>query len=141
MSPELDEFSERWMKWMPDQRAWLSYINFELNFNEIRRAREIFERFVSCHTTVAAWICYAEFELKNGQDNRTRNVYQRAVEKLADDEEVNSFLCRLPSSKQDAMRQNVQGPYIILYLILLKKISMGCLCWNLVSLLACSYVV
>jgi crooked neck len=76
------------MKWMPDQRAWLCYINFELNFNEIKRAREIFERFVSCHTTVAAWICYAEFELKNGQVNRTRNVYQRAVDKLADDKEA-----------------------------------------------------
>ncbi|WJX61487.1 Crooked neck-like protein 1 [Trifolium repens] len=86
--PSVNKHFVRWMEWMPDQRAWLSYINFELNLNEIRRAREIFERFVSCHTTVAAWIRYAEFELKNGQVTKTRNIYQRAVDKLADDKEA-----------------------------------------------------
>nr|GEX90845.1 crooked neck-like protein 1 [Tanacetum cinerariifolium] len=29
---------ERWMSWEPDQQAWLSYIKFELRYNEIERA-------------------------------------------------------------------------------------------------------
>ncbi|WCJ19059.1 Pre-mRNA-splicing factor CLF1 [Euphorbia peplus] len=46
---------ERWMAWEPD----LSYIKFELRYNE-------FERFVHCHPKVSACIRYAKFEMKNG---------------------------------------------------------------------------
>ncbi|CAI0392017.1 unnamed protein product [Linum tenue] len=35
----------RWMNWMPDQQGWLSYIKFELRYNEIERARDIYTAF------------------------------------------------------------------------------------------------
>ncbi|KAI5315406.1 hypothetical protein L3X38_044582 [Prunus dulcis] len=79
---------ERWMNWMPDQQAWLSFIKFELHYNEVERARAIFERFVQCHPKVGAWIRYAKFEMKNGEVARARNVYERAVEIMGDDEEA-----------------------------------------------------
>ena len=79
---------ERWMNWLPDQQGWLSYIKFELRYNEIERPRAIFERFVLCHPKVGAWIRYAKFEMKNGEVGRARNCYVRAVEKLSDDEEA-----------------------------------------------------
>ncbi|KAK9207943.1 hypothetical protein WN944_000292 [Citrus x changshan-huyou] len=78
---------ERWMHWMPDHEGWLSYIKFELRYNEVQRARHIFERLVQCHPyNLSAWINFADFEMKMGEVDRARNVYERAVEIfLADD--------------------------------------------------------
>ncbi|KAJ0667344.1 putative tetratricopeptide-like helical domain superfamily [Helianthus annuus] len=39
---------KRWMNWEPDQQAWNSYIEFELKYKEIERARAIYERLVQC---------------------------------------------------------------------------------------------
>ncbi|KAL6991602.1 Crooked neck-like protein 1 [Sarracenia purpurea var. burkii] len=79
---------KRWMNWQPDQQGWLSYIKFELCYNEIERARAILERFVQCHPKVSSWIRYAKFEMKSGEIGRAWNSYERVVDKLADDEEV-----------------------------------------------------
>ena len=37
---------ERWMEWEPDEQAWHSYINFELRYKELDRARAIYERYI-----------------------------------------------------------------------------------------------
>lgn len=37
---------ERWMEWQPDEQAWQTYINFELRYKEIDRARQIYERYI-----------------------------------------------------------------------------------------------
>ncbi|MCE2055412.1 NineTeen Complex (NTC) component, partial [Datura stramonium] len=70
-------------------RLWYKYIHmkFELRYNEVERARAIFERFVQCLPKVSAWIGFAKFEMKNGEIGRARNCYERAVDKLADDHE------------------------------------------------------
>ncbi|KAM3319894.1 hypothetical protein P3S67_007094 [Capsicum chacoense] len=78
---------ERWMVWMPDGKVWLSYIKFELRYNETERARAIFERFMQCRPKISAWIRFAKFEMKNGEIGRARNCYERAVDNLADDDE------------------------------------------------------
>lgn len=38
---------ERWMEWQPDEQAWQTYINFELRYKEIDRARQIYERYIT----------------------------------------------------------------------------------------------
>jgi crooked neck len=81
------EVFERWMEWMPDQHAWLSYIKYELKYNEIKRLKRIFKLFVLCHPNVGAWLRYAKFEMKNGEVPRARSVYERAVENIADDDD------------------------------------------------------
>ena len=43
---------ERWMEWEPEEQAWHSYINFELRYKELDRARHIYERFVMVHPEV-----------------------------------------------------------------------------------------
>ena len=43
---------ERWMEWEPEEQAWHSYINFELRYKELDRARMIYERYILFH----AWI-------------------------------------------------------------------------------------
>lgn len=40
---------ERWMEWEPDEQAWHSYINFELRYKEVDKARTIYERYILLH--------------------------------------------------------------------------------------------
>ena len=40
---------ERWMEWEPEEQAWHSYINFELRYKELDRARMIYERYILFH--------------------------------------------------------------------------------------------
>ncbi|PNX96176.1 crooked neck 1-like protein [Trifolium pratense] len=89
---------DRAVTFLPEfDQLWFNYIQMEQNMldNVVgarkifkRLARQVFEGFVSCHPTVAAWLSYAEFEMKNGDVTKTRNVYRRALDKLADDKEV-----------------------------------------------------
>ena len=37
---------ERWMEWEPDEQAWHSYINFELRYKEVDKARTTYERYI-----------------------------------------------------------------------------------------------
>ena len=41
------------MEWEPEEQAWSSYINMELRYKEIDRARSIYEKFVLVHPTVS----------------------------------------------------------------------------------------
>jgi crooked neck len=34
------------MEWEPDEQAWHSFINFELKYKELDRARVIYERYI-----------------------------------------------------------------------------------------------
>ncbi|NWI96190.1 CRNL1 protein, partial [Pitta sordida] len=77
---------ERWMEWQPEEQAWHSYINFELRYKEVDRARSIYERYilftplVVVHPEVKNWIKYARFEEKHSYCAHARRVYERAVE-------------------------------------------------------------
>ncbi|NXW81462.1 CRNL1 protein, partial [Alopecoenas beccarii] len=77
---------ERWMEWQPEEQAWHSYINFELRYKEVDRARTIYERYilstllVLVHPDVKNWIKYARFEEKHSYFAHARKVYERAVE-------------------------------------------------------------
>lgn len=64
----------------PHEQAWQTYINFELRYKEIDRARSIYERFVFTHPDITHWIKYARFEEKHGYIRSARKVYERAVE-------------------------------------------------------------
>lgn len=41
-------------------------MQMELRYNEVQRARDIYERYVKCLPSVKAWVRYAKFEMKNG---------------------------------------------------------------------------
>lgn len=43
---------EQWMAWEPDHHSWAAYIKFELRYNEVGRARGIYERYVRCRPMV-----------------------------------------------------------------------------------------
>uniref|UniRef100_A0A8D3DJR6 Crooked neck-like protein 1 n=1 Tax=Scophthalmus maximus TaxID=52904 RepID=A0A8D3DJR6_SCOMX len=67
---------ERWMEWEPEEQAWHSYINFELRYKEVDKARTIYERYILLWN----WIKYARFEEKHGYIAHSRKVFERAVE-------------------------------------------------------------
>lgn len=77
---------ERWMEWQPDDQAWQTYINFELRYKELDRARQIYEKFIMVHPDIKHWIKYARFEENHGFINSARNVFERAVEFFGDEE-------------------------------------------------------
>uniref|UniRef100_A0A8C5FH56 Crooked neck pre-mRNA splicing factor 1 n=1 Tax=Gadus morhua TaxID=8049 RepID=A0A8C5FH56_GADMO len=66
---------ERWTEWEPEEQAWHSYINFELRYKEVDKARSIYERYI-----LHNWIKYARFEDKHGYIAHGRRVFERAVE-------------------------------------------------------------
>ena len=57
----------------------------ELRYNELDRARNIYERYVQCIPSVKAWVRYAKFEMKNGQIGLARRCYERAVGEMGED--------------------------------------------------------
>jgi crooked neck len=42
--PGARQIFERWMVWEPDHHGWAAYIRFELRYNEVDRARKIYDR-------------------------------------------------------------------------------------------------
>ncbi len=50
----------------------------ELRYNEVERARAIYERYVKCLPSVKAWVRYARSEMKNGE----RSVAQHSAPAL-----------------------------------------------------------
>jgi len=76
---------ERWMEWEPEEQAWLTYIKFELRYQELERARSIYQRFIHCHPDVRNWIRYSRFEEQHGAVSAARQVYERALDFFGED--------------------------------------------------------
>lgn len=73
--PGARQVFERWMEWEPDEQAWRTYINFELRYNEVDRARSIYQRFLHVHGhDFKNWISYAKFEEKHDYVANARAV-------------------------------------------------------------------
>ncbi|KAM3716772.1 Crooked neck-like protein [Dirofilaria immitis] len=79
--PGARQVFERWMEWEPPEQAWQTYVNFELRYKEIDRARTIWQRFLHVHGhNVKQWLRYAKFEERFGYIGNARAVFERALE-------------------------------------------------------------
>ena len=65
--------------------CYLLDMQMELRYNEIDRARNIYERYVQCIPSVKAWVRYANFDLKIGQVCLARQCYASAVGEMGED--------------------------------------------------------
>ncbi|VDM97122.1 unnamed protein product [Thelazia callipaeda] len=84
--PGARQVFERWMEWEPPEQAWQTYINFELRYKEIDRARTIWQRFLHVHGhNVKQWLRYAKFEERFGYIGNSRVIYERALEYFGDE--------------------------------------------------------
>ncbi|KAM4713685.1 LOW QUALITY PROTEIN: crooked neck-like protein 1 [Anableps anableps] len=126
---------ERWMEWEPEEQAWHSYINFELRYKEVDKARTIYERYIlmngrfnvrhdfldSCelviiHPEVKNWIKYARFEEKHGYVAHSRKVYERAVEFFGEehvDENLFVAFARFEETQKEFERVRVIYKYAL----------------------------
>ena len=77
----------------------------ELRYNELDRARNIYERYVQCIPSVKAWVRYAKFEMKNGQIGLARRCYERAVGEMGEDAQtVSAISLDMPVSQCHSYR-------------------------------------
>lgn len=85
--PGARQIFERWIEWEPPEQAWQTYINFELRYKEIDRARSVYQRFLHVHgTNVQNWIKYAKFEERNGYIGNARAAYEKAMEYFGEED-------------------------------------------------------
>uniref|UniRef100_A0A914HL99 Crooked neck protein n=1 Tax=Globodera rostochiensis TaxID=31243 RepID=A0A914HL99_GLORO len=79
--PGARQVFERWMKWEPDEQAWLTFVNFELRYKEVDRARDLYQQFLHVHGhDFKNWIRYAKFEERNGYVANARAIYEQMLE-------------------------------------------------------------
>uniref|UniRef100_A0A669D1F4 Crooked neck pre-mRNA splicing factor 1 n=1 Tax=Oreochromis niloticus TaxID=8128 RepID=A0A669D1F4_ORENI len=114
---------ERWMEWEPEEQAWHSYINFELRYKEVEKARTIYERYIllllllTCRELcVKNWIKYARFEEKHGYIAHGRKVYERAVEFFGEehvDENLFVAFARFEETQKEFERVRVIYKYAL----------------------------
>uniref|UniRef100_A0A672FKK1 Crooked neck pre-mRNA splicing factor 1 n=1 Tax=Salarias fasciatus TaxID=181472 RepID=A0A672FKK1_SALFA len=110
---------ERWMEWEPEEQAWHSYINFELRYKEVDKARSIYERYIlldGLSLCVKNWIKYARFEEKHGYIAHSRKVYERAVEFFGEeyvDENLFVAFARFEETQKEFERVRVIYKYAL----------------------------
>ncbi|KAK9675192.1 NineTeen Complex (NTC) component, partial [Basidiobolus ranarum] len=68
-----------------DESAWNAYIKLEKRYQEIERAREIYERFVHVHPEPKNWTKWAKFEEDQNNIDKVREIFSEAIEYLGDD--------------------------------------------------------
>lgn len=86
----------------------------ELRYNEVERARGIYERYVRCLPEVKSWVRYAKFEMKSGDVARARTVYERSVQELEGEANMVS------------MSNHASGDSAVLLLSGLRDVRVGC---------------
>lgn len=75
--PKCRAVFERWMKWMPDDNAWLAYARFETRVgagSPLDRAEAVMRRYVNVYPSAKAFLKFskwAEYEAKNVDLART----------------------------------------------------------------------
>ena len=89
---------ERWMKWMPDDNAWLSYARFETRCERLQPAKIIMERYVNAYPCARSFLRFAkwaEFEAKD--ISLARDIFEGALAEL-EPEEINARVFKQFSS-------------------------------------------
>lgn len=62
---------------MPEQ-VWKSYIDTQINFSELDKVRNLYERLIDKTKHVKVWLSYAKFEQESEELNRARHIYEKA---------------------------------------------------------------
>eukprot|EP00914_Ancora_sagittata_P020266 GHVO01040187.1.p1 GENE.GHVO01040187.1~~GHVO01040187.1.p1 ORF type:complete len:672 (+),score=114.13 GHVO01040187.1:41-2056(+) len=96
---------ERWMEWMPEDRAWMMYVHFEERCGEIERARLILERFLGVHPREESFIRFCKFEERHKDAARARAGYEKAIEILSLSQLSEDFFIRF-AQFEEKQQQN-----------------------------------
>jgi crooked neck len=85
--PKCRAVFERWMKWMPDDNAWMSYARFETRCANMDRAEAVMRRYVYTYPSAKAFLKFgkwAEYEAKHIELART--IYEATLSELEPEE-------------------------------------------------------
>ena len=105
--PKCRAVFERWMKWHPDDNAWLAFARFEMRCGQLDRAEGVLRDYVNTYPSVKAFCKFAkwaEFEAK--KVGLARTIYEAALEELEPEEAKQARLFR-----QFAAMEERQGEY------------------------------
>lgn len=73
---------ERWMTWLPGEKAWMAYIRFEERMGEAENTKKILYRYLEAYPVLSAYLKVAKFEMRNRNRDAARNIYERVVTEL-----------------------------------------------------------
>jgi len=85
--PKCRAVFDRWMDWMPDDNAWMSYARFEGRCGHWDQAKEIMKRYANAYPSSKSFMRFskwAEYEAKDVDLART--VYESALVELEPEE-------------------------------------------------------
>jgi crooked neck len=93
-TPKCRAVFARWMQWMPDDNAWLSYARFEVRCQRRDAANEVMKQYVNTYPSARAFLKYAKWaEFESKDVPKAREIYEAALSEL-EPEEVTSRIFR-----------------------------------------------
>jgi len=107
--PKARAVFERWMKWKPNDNAWLSFARLETKYGTPERAERVMRQYVNAYpgiTSFCRFAKWAEFDAKNIELART--IFESALTEL-DPDEIKTEGARL--FKQFSSFEERQGEY------------------------------
>lgn len=58
------EVFERWMHWVPVEKAWMSYVKFEERMGEHINAKNVMYRYLEVHPSLAGYLKVVKLEVR-----------------------------------------------------------------------------
>ena len=78
---------ERWMEWMPDDNAWMSYARFEGRGGHWDQAKAIMRRYANAYPSTRSFLRFAKWAEYEASDvDLARTVYESALVELEPEE-------------------------------------------------------
>lgn len=85
--PKCRAVFERWMKWMPDDNAWLAYARFETRGGHLDRAEQVMRRYANAYPSAQAFLKFAKWAEYEAKDVAlARSVYESCLSELEPEE-------------------------------------------------------
>lgn len=122
--PKCRAVFERWMKWLPDDNAWLAYARFELRCNSVVAAENVLRRYCQSYPTAKAFVKFAkwaEFEAQN--ITLSRSIYEAALTELEPEEVMTARLFQQFAAMEERQTEYERARVIYLHAIKLLRLD------------------
>jgi crooked neck len=85
--PKCRAVFERWMKWMPDDNAWMAFAKFETRHGFPKKAEAIMRNYVNAYPSVKSFCKFAKWAEYEAKDVAlARTIYESALVELEPEE-------------------------------------------------------
>ena len=125
--PKCRAVFERWMKWMPDDNAWLAYGRFETRCGFQERAESILRRYCNaypCARSMLRFAKWAEWEAKN--INLARTVYESSLQELEPEESRQAIVFQKFAAFEERQQEPQRARVIYKHAVKLLNLAESC---------------